>query len=121
VDWGQDLKRLKDYVNDNPEINHIAIDYFGGGVPAYYFCDRKRDEQGNIVTNASGYDCSKSKFEEWHSQYGQYTGQYIAISETFLENDRYYSELNGTAGYQYLRDREPIAKVGNSIYVYKLY
>jgi 4-amino-4-deoxy-L-arabinose transferase-like glycosyltransferase len=121
VDWGQDLRRLKTYVEKHPEINHIAVDYFGGGVPEYYFCKRKFDPNGHLITSAAGYDCSGSNFEAWHSQYGQYTGQYIAISETFLENDRYYSELNGTPGYGYLRARQPIAKVGYSIYVYKLY
>ena len=121
VDWGQDLKRLKTYVADHPQINHIAIDYFGGGVPAYYFCDRKKDATGHIIPTAAGYDCSMSVMEEWHSQYGEYTGQYIAVSETFLENDKYYTELNDTPGYQYLRDRTPIAKIGNSIYLYKLY
>ena len=121
VDWGQDLKRLKTYVDENPQINHIAVDYFGGGVPEYYFCQRKYDEKGQWVATAAGYDCSHSVMEEWHSQYGQYTGQYIAVSETFLENDRWYSELNNVQGYQYLRDRTPIAKIGNSIYVYKLY
>jgi hypothetical protein len=121
VDWGQDLKRLKTYVTAHPEIHHIAVDYFGGGVPAYYFCQRKYDATGALVANASGYDCSSSHYEEWHSQYGKYTGQYIAVSETFLENDRYYSNLNGTEGYAYLRAMKPIAKVGYSIYVYKLY
>jgi hypothetical protein len=38
-----------------------------------------------------------------------------------LENDRYYAAVNNTPGYDYLRSREPIAKVGYSIYVYKLY
>jgi len=121
VDWGQDLRRLKTYVDDHPEINRIAVDYFGGGVPAYYFCTRKYDEHGQLVATAAGYDCSNSVYEEWHSQYGRYTGQYIAVSETFLENDRWYSELNDTPGYEYLRQREPIAKIGGSIYVYKLY
>jgi hypothetical protein len=59
--------------------------------------------------------------EEWHSQNGRYTGQYIAVSETFLENDRYYAELNHTPGYEYLRQRQPIAKIGYSIYLFKLY
>jgi hypothetical protein len=121
VDWGQDLKRLKTYVDDHPEINHIAIDYFGGGVPAYYFCMRKYDERANLVATAAGYDCSSSRYEDWHSQYGQYTGQYIAVSETFLENDRFYTALNGAPGYEYLRALKPIAKVGYSIYVFKLY
>lgn len=41
-DWGQDLKRLKVFIEkwnkDNPDkkIDKIAIDYFGGGNPRYY-------------------------------------------------------------------------------------
>jgi len=121
VDWGQDLIRLKEYVDENPQIQHIAVDYFGGGVPAYYFCERAKDSAGNPIYTAAGYDCTHSKFEEWHSQYGRYTGEYIAVSETFLENDRYYAALNGTEGYAYLRAMEPIAEIGHSIYVYRLH
>ena len=90
-------------------------------MPEYYFCQRKFDDHGHIVATADGYDCTHSKMEEWHSQYGEYTGQYIAVSETFLENDKWYAELNNSPGYQYLRDRTPIAKVGYSIYIYKMY
>jgi hypothetical protein len=121
VDWGQDLRRLKTYVDEHPEINHIAVDYFGGGVPEYYFCERRKDDRGRLVATAEGYDCSNSVYEGWHTQNGPYTGQYIAVSETFLENDRWYSQLNGIQGYDYLRAMKPVAKVGYSIYVYKLY
>ena len=121
VDWGQDLLRLKTYVTDHPEIKHIAVDYFGGAIPAYYFCDRKYDANGRLVSDYSGFDCSHSVYQEWHSSYGTYTGQYIAISETYLENDRYYSALAGAAGYESLRAMKPMAKIGGSIFVYKLY
>jgi len=121
VDWGQDLLRLKTYVASHQEIKHIAVDYFGGAIPQYYFCDRTYDQRGDVIPNGSGYDCTTSVYEEWHSTYGTYTGQYIAVSETYLQNDRYYSALAGTPGYAYLRAMEPIAKIGNSIYVYKLY
>jgi len=121
VDWGQDLKRLKTYVSDHHEIKHIAVDYFGGGVPEYYFCQAKYDDNGAAIQSADGYDCSHSVFEAWHTQNGMYSGQYIAVSETYLENDRYFARLNGEAGYDYLRDLKPVAKVGNSIYVFKLY
>jgi 4-amino-4-deoxy-L-arabinose transferase-like glycosyltransferase len=120
VDWGQDLVRLKEYVDMHPGINHLAIDYFGGGVPQYYFCARKYDAQGRMLTNGD-YDCSHSKIEEWHSQNGQYSGQYIAVSETFLMNDEWYAEINNRLGYGYLRERKPVAKIGYSIYLYKLY
>jgi hypothetical protein len=35
-DWGQDLLRLKEFVKKHPEIDKIAVDYFGGGNPRYY-------------------------------------------------------------------------------------
>jgi hypothetical protein len=35
-DWGQDLLRLQTFVNQHPEIDRIAVDYFGGGSPEYY-------------------------------------------------------------------------------------
>jgi len=120
IDWGQDFTRLVEYVDNHPQIKHIAVDYFGGAVPEYYECERAYDANGNLITNGT-YDCSHSKFEDWHSSYGRYTGQYIAVSETYLENDRYYSAQSGQPGYAYLRAMKPIAKIGYSIYVYKLY
>ena len=35
-DWGQDLLRLQTWVNAHPEVDKIAVDYFGGGNPKYY-------------------------------------------------------------------------------------
>jgi len=101
VDWGQDLLRFGDYIRAN-HIDTVALDYFGGGQTAYYFPD-------------------SSKVIPWHSSNGRYPGQYIAVSETYLENDIYYSKLDHTANYQYLRDMQPIARIGYSIYLYKLY
>ena len=121
VDWGQDLRRLKTYVSEHPEIKRIGFDYFGGGDPRYYFCHRLYDPEGQLIATAAGYDCTGSVYQEWHSEYGQYTGQYLAVSETFLENDRYYAAVRGESGYTYLRAMKPIAKVGASINIYKLY
>ncbi|MBW4062100.1 glycosyltransferase family 39 protein [Candidatus Saccharibacteria bacterium] len=119
VDWGQDLVQLKNYTTAH-HITSFALDYFGGGSPDYYFCDRKYDISGHLIATGDGYNCSQSGMVPWHSQNGPYTGQYIAVSETFLENDRYYSALDNTAGYAYLRAHTPVAKIGNSIYLYKL-
>ena len=35
-DWGQDLLRLQKFVEAHPEIDKIAVDYFGAGNPKYY-------------------------------------------------------------------------------------
>lgn len=121
VDWGQDLRRLVSYVKAHPEIDQIAVDYFGGGDPRYYFCDRRFDSSNRLIKSRAGYDCSNSPYLEWHAEDGMPGTQYIAVSETFLMNDLYYAPRRGDIGYSYLRDRQPITKIGNSIYVYQLY
>ncbi|MCL5733553.1 MAG: glycosyltransferase family 39 protein [Patescibacteria group bacterium] len=40
-DWGQDMIRLKNFVDSHPEINKIAVDYFGGGDPSYYLGNKE--------------------------------------------------------------------------------
>jgi hypothetical protein len=119
VDWGQDLKRLKEYVIKN-KIEHIAVDYFGGGEPRYYFCDRKYDQKNQLIVSVEeGYDCSHSAYQEWHAQNGLTRG-YMAVSETYLMNDLYYAPRRGDKGYEQLRQMKPVAKIGHSIYVYYL-
>lgn len=97
VDWGQELKRLKIFIDEN-KIDKIRVDYFGGGDVGYYL--------GN-------------KAIIWHAHMGQEPGWY-AISATFLQNSLYYKITEGEPDYQWLREREPFAVVGNSILVYKI-
>lgn len=44
-DWGQDLLRLQSFVAAHPEIDKIAVDYFGGGSPSYYLGAKETDWQ----------------------------------------------------------------------------
>ena len=90
-DWGQDLKRLVDFVQEN-NIKKIALDYFGGGVPRYYLGDR---------------------VEWWSSSRGQPKG-WFAISATFRQGT-YPGE-----DYLWLKTYPPIARAGYSIFIYKL-
>jgi hypothetical protein len=49
-DWGQDLIRLQSWVNANPQVDKIAVDYFGGGDPEYYLGNKEvnwSSAQGN--------------------------------------------------------------------------
>src|SRR5205085_834649 len=39
-DWGQDLLRLKEWADKNPQADKIAVDYFGGANPQYYLGDK---------------------------------------------------------------------------------
>lgn len=117
VDWGQDLKRLAAWTKEHPEVEKLKLDYFGGGEPKYYFCARKYDSSGKLVKTSSGYDCSKSVYQEWHSKNGQTKG-WIAVSVTFLQNAKFYAQRFNEPDYDWLRWREPYAKIGNSIFVY---
>ncbi|MEK7212427.1 MAG: glycosyltransferase family 39 protein [Patescibacteria group bacterium] len=49
-DWGQDLLRLKEFVdgrnnddNNDNDVQKIAVDYFGGGSPKYYLGDKEEN------------------------------------------------------------------------------
>jgi hypothetical protein len=97
VDWGQDLKRLRDWVDEN-NIDKIRVDYFGGGDVGHYL---------------------GGKATIWHSSSGQEPGWY-AISATFLQNSLYYKITEGKPDYQWLRERTPYAQVGHSILIYKI-
>ena len=99
-DWGQDLKRLRDFA-DKEGIKKIAIEYFGGGNPAYYFGDR---------------------YESWSSAKGPAHG-WFAVSATFRQNafgapapgfDRKPED-----SYEWLKPFKPYTRVG-SIFVYYL-
>lgn len=99
-DWGQDLIRLQRYVKER-RIQKIALDYFGGGVPAYYLGER---------------------FEPWWSARGKPEG-YFAISASFREGalnptkDNFYRKPEDS--YEWLKDEKPIDRVGYSIWIYK--
>ena len=93
LDWGQDLRRLKKFVEKN-NIDKIKVDYFGGGDVKYYLGDRA---------------------EIWHADNGPATG-WIAVSATFLQTSRAYP----WASYAWLDQYEPVKKIGYSIFVYNV-
>ncbi len=100
-DWGQDLKRLADYTERN-NIDKIAVDYFGGGNPRYYLGD---------------------KFEPWWSSRGPASG-WFAISATFRQG-AFGTPAPGFIrkpedSYEWLKPYPPVARVGYSIFIYKL-
>jgi len=102
LDWGQDLKRLKQWTDDN-EIEKIYIDYFGGTDVKYYFHEQ---------------------FEPWWGTRPLFTMQrpgYLAVSETFLEGGRgkAVEGFKGETGhYRWLNNYVPVANIGHSIIVY---
>lgn len=96
LDWGQDLLRLKKYVDDN-NIKSIKVDYFGGSVPSYYMPQAK----------------------EWHSAYGPTSG-WLAVSATFYQSSKLVGEQEGKWSYGWLDAYKPEAIIGGSILVFNI-
>lgn len=100
-DWGQDLKRLTDFVEKN-KIDKIAIDYFGGGGPKYYLGE---------------------KFEPWWSARGP-AHSWFAVSATLRQGAFGVLAPGFTRkpedSYEWLRPYPPVAQIGYSIFVYRL-
>lgn len=105
-DWGQDLKRLKDFV-EKKGIQKIAIDYFGGGDTNYYLGDK-------VVNWWSSRENPQNEGVEW-----------LAISINSIQQAK-GKPVNGFIRkpedeYSWLeKPYEPYAKAGKSIFIYKL-
>jgi len=98
LDWGQDLKGLKKFMDRNG-IDRIWLSYFGTANPDYYgiaynylpgFPDFNMD-----VTRSSG------------------PARFVAISATNLSG--VYNDFD----WMFLGDKEPVAKIGYSIFIYE--
>ncbi len=97
LDWGQDLKNLKAYLDEN-DIEEIYLAYFGSARPSYY----------DIRTLSLPVD----KPDDLETR----SPAVYAISATFLQG----GYLGDTEAFSWLREYEPFAKVGYSIFLYRL-
>lgn len=97
ADWGQDLGRLKKLLDNNPQIEKIRVDYFGGGNPEYYL--------GNKYI--SWWDSKRPVEKGWY-----------AISANSLQTSYYNKEKSPESNYSWTKDYKPVAMVGNSILIY---
>lgn len=101
LDWGQDLKRLAKWV-DEQGLDKIKVDYFGGATVEYYLGD---------------------KYERYHASYGYEAakGNWLAVSATFKQQGQAIPTKGWdkpTDEYMWLLQYEPVTVVGNSIFVY---
>ncbi|MFA6551718.1 MAG: glycosyltransferase family 39 protein, partial [Patescibacteria group bacterium] len=100
LDWGQDLRRLAGFVEQNG-IDKIKLDYFGGGSPTYYLGKKYQKMDAENVSLRHGW---------------------IAVSATLMQGGRAVASKGydqNTTYYKWLDKYEPVAKIGYSIFVYK--
>lgn len=102
LDWGQDLKRLTKWVEEQG-IDKIYVEYFGGGDAKYYL---------------------KEKFSPWWGTRDPKElpkASYLAVSVSFLQGGRGepVPGFDQSFGYyRWLDQYDPITKIGHSIFVY---
>lgn len=104
LDWGQDLKDLKRWMDKNG-IKNIQLAYFGTADPVFYGIEAVY-KAGTWTTVMSG----SAKKDELGM------ASYIAISATHLVG----ANLRPSNTYARFQEQEPIAIIGKSIFVYKL-
>lgn len=108
LDWGQDLKRLSQWVNKRG-IDKIYVDYSGGYDKTYYSTEKHY---------------LKEKFLPWWNERDPKElpkNSYLAVSVFFLQRERGVpvAGFSGSRGhYRWLDKYQPIAKIGYSIFVY---
>ncbi len=95
LDWGQDLKRLANYLREVGAMRP-AIHYFGGGEVSHYIPDAVY----------------------WDYDYGMPHG-WFAVSAT-IKAYSYLRERKGKPSYRWLESYRPEKVIGSSIYVYYL-
>ena len=103
LDWGQDLKRLKNLLNEK-EIDFIYIDYFGGGNLDYYLGEK-----------------NYKRWEGLNSPHDFPKGNWLAVSLNQLQGGRGipvkgYDQR--TDYYMWLNKYEPSYVIGYSIFLY---
>jgi len=100
LDWGQDLNRLAKWVEQN-SIDHIYVDYFGGGVPDH--------------------SIGKDKVTAWHSKETlPPPGSYLAISATFYQMSEFFARRQNEVSYIEMLGREPDYFIDSSILIYEI-
>lgn len=115
-DWGQDMLRLQAWMKANPQVNKIALDFFGASNPQYYL---------------------GSAYVPWNSTMGDPASQgiqWFAVSINDLQlaiQPAAGSTSTDPGGYQWLLDSRPREpgmggipvpdyRVGTTIFIYKL-
>jgi hypothetical protein len=107
LDWGQDLGRLKRFM-DREGIDSLKLGYFGGDSPRRLDLKHERLPARNLYSDRE---------PEWRAATGVRPGDYVAVSATsysgtYLEDTEYYRRLLG--------DLKPTKIIGGSILLFRI-
>jgi hypothetical protein len=124
-DWGQDLLRLQSWVNVNPQVNMIAVDYFGGGDPHYYLGNKEvnwSSAQGNPAAQGIHWlAVSVNTLELATQPLGPGNTRNASDTYSWLTALRPVSQATGTwLGGDMGNVPTPDARAGTSIFIYHL-
>jgi len=104
LDWGQDAKRLADWLKRNNVQEKVQLDYFGWTDPSYYYPDKY------LYLYAGKYK-SLVEFLNDNPQ-----GGWVAISASFFMGSRERPDTS----YAWLDQIKPVTVIGNSIFVWHI-
>jgi len=96
IDWGQDLKNLKRYMESH-QLDNICLSYFGSAEPSYYGITGKHLPTSDDMQGRGAVDCV------------------AAISVTLLRD-----VYTRPGSFEWLRERQRADHVGYSIWIYDL-
>lgn len=99
TDWGQDLKRLKKYLDENPQIDKIHVDYFGGGNPKQLLGD---------------------KYVQWWDSMRPVEAGWYALSTNYTQGSIYSSKNTPANNYAWTLNYKPVTMIGKSILIYHI-
>lgn len=99
ADWGQDLKRLKVFMENHPKVEKIKVDYFGMASLDYYL---------------------DGKYEKWWAAKRPIEPGWYAISVLFLQEGIHNKNTPDNKSYRWLQNKKPAYQVGTSILIYNI-
>lgn len=97
ADWGQDLGRLKMFLDEHPEIDKIRLNYFGMADANYYLGE---------------------KYIPWWDNKRPLEPGWYGISTLFLQESIYDLRRPDNKTYRWLQNKKPAYQVGTSILIY---
>ena len=100
IEWGQDLKRLKKFIDENPKTKVVYVWRQGDGALDYYRIGKEK----NIIYREESW---------WAEPEGIY-----AVSSHFIVRAKIMSRLYGDPSLDWASLYKPINRIGQSFFIY---